>query len=204
MKNALRLSAAAMMALLIFFASLTHAWQITKPLQDEIKQKQALVKANPDDPFARFDLAITYAYTNRIEEGWSELKKVNDLDPNFKKEALDKYLVLAEAYPNDWRVHYRLAFAYYFNDKKPKAIEELKKVIELDPYNVFAYGYIGLIQGEMDQVDAAIYSVKKGLEIDPQVAALHLLLSQAYYKKGKTWEGFWEGAEAVRLKALGY
>ena len=56
----------------------------------------------------------------------------------------------------------------------------------------------------MEKFDDSIKYVKQGLAIDSNVAALHLLLSAAYYKKGESWKGFLEGAEAVRLKALGY
>ena len=56
----------------------------------------------------------------------------------------------------------------------------------------------------MDIRKAAIKYIKDGLAIDQLVAALHLLLSQAYYKKGDSWGGFAEAANAVRLRALGY
>jgi tetratricopeptide (TPR) repeat protein len=87
---------------------------------------------------------------------------------------------------------------------RPEAIAELKRVIELDKKNVWAYGYIGLLFGEMDKIDTGISWIKKGLKIDPDVAALHMLLSSAYYKKDDSWGGFWEGVEALRLKALGF
>lgn len=189
---------------LFSFLSSAYAWTITKELQAEVKQKQAALKANPHDPQAHFDLAITYAYTNQIEAGWSELKKVNEMDPNFEKVALPKYIKLVNADPGNWKIRFRLAFAYYFNGQKSEAVRELKNVLISDPYNVFAYGYIALIEGEQDHVDEALKSVKQGLKIDRQVAALHLLLSQAYYKKGDNWKGFLEAAETIRLKALGY
>ena len=63
---------------------------------------------------------------------------------------------------------------------------------------------MGLIYGEMDKVDEAIAYVKKGLAIDNNAAALHLLLASGYYKKGDSWGAFWEGVESLRLKSLGY
>ncbi len=180
------------------------AWRITPELQKELDQTQAAVKSHPSDPDARFDLAITMAYTNNIQDGWNQLKKTVELDPNYRKKGLDLYLKKVTANPNDWRLRFRLAFAYYFNDKKTEAVRELDNVLILDPYNVWAYGYAALILGEMGRIDDALAYTRKGLKIDSNVAALHLLLSEGLYKKNDSWGGFVERMEALRLRALGY
>jgi Tfp pilus assembly protein PilF len=97
-----------------------------------------------------------------------------------------------------------MAFVYYANGYKKEAINEFNNVLKIDPYNVWAYGYLGLIYGEMDEIDHAMTATRKGLNIDSNVAALHLLLAEGYYKKGDSWHGFTERMEAMRLKALGY
>lgn len=180
------------------------AWRISADLQKELDQKKAAVKAAPKDADARFDLAITMAYTNNIQDGWDQLKKTVELDPNYKKKGLDLYIKKVTASPNDWRLRFRLAFAYYFNDKKIDAVRELDNVLILDPYNVWAYGYAALILGEMGRIDDGIAYTRKGLKIDSNVAALHLLLSEGLYKKNDSWGGFVERVEALRLRALGY
>jgi tetratricopeptide (TPR) repeat protein len=190
--------------LIIVFAAAAHAWTITPELKQEIIDKQTAVENNINDPYAHFDLAITYAYSNRIAEGWNELKKTNQLDPRFAPEALKIFTAKVAAEPNNWKLRYRLAFALYFNGKKRAAIAEFKKILKTMPCDALSYGYIGLILGEMNFTDAAIQSIKKGISIDSNIAALHLLLSAAYYKKGDSWGGLREGSEAVRLKALGY
>jgi tetratricopeptide (TPR) repeat protein len=192
------------LTLIFIFTGTTLAWQITKELQKELADKRAAVAKAPKDASARFDMAITYAYTNLIQEGWDELKKVNDLDPNFKNLAYKIYSQKVIANPADWRLRFRLAFAYYFAGKKPEAIRELKNVLILDPQNVFAYGYISLIYGEMNEIDQAIEYARAGLKKDELVAALHLLLSSGLYRKGDNWNGFWEASTAVRLKLQGY
>jgi tetratricopeptide (TPR) repeat protein len=193
-----------MSLLIVNWLSPAQAWRITKELKQEVASKEAAVAKSPKDAHAHFDLAITYAYTNHIQEGWDELKKVEELDPKFRKKGLDRYVKKVTKSPSDWRLRFRLAFAYYFNSDKKDAIRELKNVLVIDPYNVWAYGYIALIYGEMGEVDTAMEYTKKGLKIDNLVAALHLLLSEGYYKKGDSWRGFLERMEAVRLKVLGY
>ncbi|OGC36298.1 hypothetical protein A2311_01380 [candidate division WOR-1 bacterium RIFOXYB2_FULL_48_7] len=181
-----------------------EAWRITPELQKELDQKQANVRANPKDPAARFDLAITMAYTNNLIDGWANLKKTVELDPNYRKVGLDTYEQKVRENVSDWRLRFRLAFAYYFNERKKEAIRELKNVIILDPYNVWAYGYIALIYGELNDIDTAMDYTRRGLKIDSNVAALHLLLSEGYYKQGDGGRGWGERLEALRLRALGY
>ena len=186
----------------------THAWKITKELQAEVDEKLKAVEKSPDDPHAHFDLAITYAYTNHVEEGWDELKKVNEIDKEFAPVALEMYTKKVAENPDDWKLRFRLAFAEYFNERKQEAINQLYYISQMepkdDPKRIWAYGYMGLIYGELDEVDKAVGWVKKGLKIDSNVAALHLLLASGYYKQGRSWDAFWEGVEALRLKALGY
>jgi tetratricopeptide (TPR) repeat protein len=190
--------------IVLLIAAPSFAWRITPELQKELDQKQAAVRANPKDADARFDLAITMAYTNNIQDGWNQLKKTVELDPNYRGKGLDTYLLKVTASPNDWRLRFRLAFAYYFNDKKKEAVRELDNVLILDPYNVWAYGYGALILGEMGDIDNALAYTRKGLKLDSNVAALHLLLSEGLYKKNDSWGGFVERVEALRLRALGY
>ncbi len=195
-------------ALSIMILSSAAAWEMTKELQAELNEKTKAVEANPSDPHARYDLAITYAYTNKVQEGWDELKKVNELDKKFAGQALQEYTKKVAEYPNDWKLRFRLAFALYFNKKKNEALKELEYIANMepkkDPKRIWAYGYMSLIYGEEDKVDEAIDYAKKAIKIDSNVAALHLLLASGYYKKGKSWESFWEGMEMLRLKSLGY
>jgi tetratricopeptide (TPR) repeat protein len=190
-------------------AAPASSFVLTKEMKAEIDDKQFAVKVHPNDPQAHFDLAITYSYTNRIEDGLNELKKVDQMDKTFAAKALKIYARKAKLFPNDCEIRYRYAFALYFNETrhnnyKQLAIEQFKKVLQLDPTNVFAYGYIATIYGEMDEIDLAIENAKKAIEIDSNVAAIHLLLGAGYYKKGQAGMGLQETMEAMRLRALGY
>lgn len=191
-------------ALVLLCAFSAQAWRISKDLEQEIKIKKAALTAHPKDPHAYFDLAITYAYTNNIQDGWNQLKKVVDIDPKFKAKGLEMYAKKVNASPNDWKLRFRLAFAYYFNERKQEAVRELKNVLILDPDNIWAYGYIALIYGELGDVDTAMEYTRRGLKIDSNAAALHLLLSEGHYKKGDGVAGWLERFEALRLRALGY
>jgi tetratricopeptide (TPR) repeat protein len=200
----------------VFFFVLTlintgrsYSFTLSKDLKAEIGDKEFSVKVRPNDPQALFELAMTYAYSNRIEDGLNELKKIDKLDPQYAPKALKYYQKKAKLFPNDWKVRFKYAFALYFNETrhnnyKQLAIQEFKNVIKLDPKNVFAYGYIATIYGDLNEVEDAIDYAKQALEIDSDVAAIHLLLGAAYYKKGQAGLGLQETMEAMRLRALGY
>jgi hypothetical protein len=124
---------------LIFVAVLSAnalAWEMTKELQAEINEKTLSVEAYPNDPHARFDLAITYSYTNKIQEGWDELKKVNELNKKFAAAALEEYTKKVNESPNDWKLRFRLAFALYFNKKKNDAIKQMEYIANIDRKSV--------------------------------------------------------------------
>jgi len=204
MKKTLFFILAAIIISLLVQARPSLSFKLSKDLKGEIDDKEWLVKVHPKDPQSHFELAMTYSYSNRIEDGLAELKKVNELDPKYAPKAMQYYSKRAKLYPNDWKVLFRYAFALYFNEKKKEAISEFQQVLKLDPKNVFAYGYIAIIYGEMNDIDEAIDNCKKALAIDSNVAAIHLLLGTAYYKKGQAGLGFQETFEALRLRALGF
>ena len=179
------------------------AWQLTPELAAEIAAKEKAVATKPYYPHPHFDLAVTYAYTNRIEEAWAELKKIPELDPDFKQAALRMYKKNAARDSRDWKLRFRLAFVLYFNDKKKEAIREFEGVLKIDPRNIWAMGLMATIYGDMGEPEKGIQYVKQALAVDADVAVLHYLLAQGYYKQGKNIEGFRETAEALRLKALG-
>ena len=180
------------------------AWKITPELKQEIAEKQLEVRLFPNNPHTHFDLAITYAYSNRIEEGYVELKKANDLDKNYAPRVIKMYQDAVLDDPNDWKLHFRLAFGYYFGGRKKEAVSEFEKVIQLDPNNLFAYGFIGTIYADLNDFKKGTENVRKALKIDSNVAVLHFLMAQAYFHDGKKSEGIAESIETLRLKALGY
>lgn len=204
MKKTVILSVLLVISLVTAKAYFADCFQLTKELKSEIENKQWLVKVHPNDPQYHFDLAITYSYSNKIEDGLAELKKVNELDESYAPKALAYYSKKVRLFPDDWKARFRYAFTLYFNDNKKQAIDEFQTVIKQDPKNVFAYGYIAIIYGETNKIDEAIEYCQKALAIDPNVAAIHLLLGTAYYKKGRPGPGFQETFEALRLRALGY
>ena len=165
-----------------FNNSIYAIYKIPKDLQKEVAQNKALFDSNPNSKDARFNLAMSYAYTGQIQSGWDTLKK---LPKSYANTVLDTYTPLEKQDPTNWKYPFKLAFGYYFEKDKQNAISSFKRVLDIDPNNVWAMGFIALIKGEQKKYDEAISLCKKALSIEPDATAIHFLLAEAYRKKGK-------------------
>ena len=157
-------------------------YQISEPLKAELRQNYQRLQAYPDSNEAKFELAMSYAYTGQIKKGWDILKS---LDPAYSKVVITKYQALIDKNPNEWKYHFKIAFGYFFDKEKTRAIESFRKVLTIKPDQVWAYGFIALIKGEMGQVDEAIRICKQALKMEPKATAIRFLLAEGYRKKGR-------------------
>ena len=189
--------------LFFFAAGSSLAFTIDDELAKEIKQKKAAVAARPNDPAPHFDLAMTYAYANKIVEGLDQLRKVQDRHKNYAPIAVAAYQKIADANTSDWKARFRLAFAQYVNNQRADAIKNFQVILAKQPKNIWAMSYMGLAYGGEGQYDRAIGLFNQALKTDPEVSSIHYALGEAYDRKGDGWKGFAEKAEAVRLKMLG-
>jgi tetratricopeptide (TPR) repeat protein len=205
--NRLNFTRKAVVCFVLIVAVMLQVGAIPKISQDilfEHAKYKYMVEKNPQDPWAHFNLAVTYAYMGKLELGLEALGKVDKLDKQFAPKVIDRYERATKKSPDDWRLRFRLAFAYYFDDQKDKAIEELKKVAVTEPVtgkNAWAYGYIAYIYGEQKKWDEAIAACEKALEIEPEAGALHLAYAYGLMKKGDKLKATSEAITGWRLRA---
>ncbi|MFA5878615.1 MAG: tetratricopeptide repeat protein [Candidatus Margulisiibacteriota bacterium] len=190
----------------------------------ELQKNLEIAKANPQSAAAFFELAMTYAHTGLVLQGFDALKKVDQLDRNYASKVIAKYEPLTKKYPDDWKNWFKLAFGYFFANKKDKARDCFKVILRKYPDNVCVMGYLALVIGEEvvteeealkkkntpekkikeilnPKIEEVINLCKKGLSIDPDVGGIHFLLGQAYLKKGD-FIGFTnETLIALRIKS---
>jgi tetratricopeptide (TPR) repeat protein len=179
---------------------MAKVYQVRPELLQEVKANRALAQSQPSAE-ALFELAMSYAYTGQIEKGWSTLRKIPDYDKNYPPKVVEKYERLSRAAPTEWKYPFKLAFGYYFLDQKDKSIECFRKVLEIDPKNAWALGFIALIKGERGEISDAIEIAKQSIRIEPNAAALHFLLGVGYGKAGNYWGSMQEMVVVGRLKA---
>lgn len=162
--------------------SMAKIYEIPEELKQEVRASHEAYTKDKESNEAKFNLAMTYAYTGQIKKGWDILKTV---DKSYSKVVIDTYNKKIEAEPGEWRNHFKIAFGYFFAKKKQKAIDEFYTVLKLKPDMVWALGFIALIRGEMGEVDEAIRICNQALDMEPQATAIHFLLAEGYRKKGQ-------------------
>jgi tetratricopeptide (TPR) repeat protein len=175
-------------------------YQVSPELLKEVKANKANFVASPSADTA-FELAMSYAYTGQIEKGWATLKKIETYDRDYAPKVVKKYSELTAARPREWKNHFKLAFGYYFENKKSMSIQCFRQVLEIDPKQVWALGFIALIKGDQGHLDEAVSIAKQAIQMEPNSAALHFLLGAGYLKQGNYWGLAAETVTVGRLKA---
>ena len=184
--------------LLLFFGVCANA-SISDENWEKLNKYYYLAKTASSDPQAHFNLAMAYAYTGFVEEGFRELSVIPALDKEFAKKVLNKYAKKAAQNKNNWEYHFYYAFALYFNEMKDKARDEFNLVTQYAGDNAvkgWAYGYIAYIYGEKKEWIKALDAITTAVKYEPDGAALYFAMGIAKKENGDT-----VGAAGAVLKA---
>lgn len=185
------------LCIILFCLGLAWATYVDQATISEIKQNIIWTKKEPKNPDAFFELAMSYAFAGRVRKGWKNLEKVDRLDKTYATKVIKKYSLLVQKDSYKWKNRFKLAFGYYFGKQKQSAINEFDKILKIKTKYVWALGYKALILGEIGQTEQTIILCKQALTLDPDAAAIHFLLSEAYKKKGQ------KGASIKELMTTG-
>lgn len=174
---------------MIYFAMpvVSLPYKVSPALLDELALNLNTYQEQPSSNAVIFDLAMSYAYTGQVDKGW-ELLKTIPLD--YSEVVISKYTAKIQTNPKNWKNYFKLAFGYYFNKQVSLSIQQFQNVIELDPENVWAYGFIALIYNEQDQPNQAIDFCKKALAIEEDATAIYALQGLAYLKKKRLFKAY--------------
>jgi tetratricopeptide (TPR) repeat protein len=173
-----------MIILLLFFSNINFAkiYQIPEDLKDDVRLEYKNYSEHSESNESKFNLAMTYAYTGQIKKGWDILKTI---DKSYSRVVIDQYSVRIKKDPTNWKSHFKIEFGYFFVGEKQSSVDSFYKVLALKPDMVWAMGFIGLVKGEMGEVDAAIKICKEASKLEPQATGIHFLLAEGYRKKGQ-------------------
>ena len=194
-------------------ASPALAADTSKAELDVLRQR---VQAAPQDPNVHFDMAMGLARTSRLEEGWTSLKKVSELDPGYADKVIGTYAPLVTENPQNIEAQFRLAFGHYFKglnfqdqgqaeaakEAKLQAKKAFGHIIETDPKYVWGYNYLAYLQAEEGDLPGAVETLKKAITVEPENAVSHFLIGQAYFRQGNHKDAVVEIGTAMRLRGL--
>lgn len=182
----------------------------------ELEVLRQRVQEDPQSADAHFDMAMGLARTSRLEEGWTYLKKVAELDPQYAEKVIATYSPLVEENPQNIEAQFRLAFGHYFKglnlqeqgqaaeakEAKGRAKAAFVHIIETDPKYVWGYNYLAYLQAEEGDLSAAVETLKQAIAVEPENAVAHFLIGQAYFRQGNHKDAVLEIGTAMRLRGL--
>lgn len=98
--------------------------------------------------------------------------------------AVNSYLVIASALPNDATVHNRLAFGLITEGRYQEALSAAEGAVTANPFSSDAWAYRALALDRNDRAGEAIASALRALELDAKNARAMAFLALAYYSNG--------------------
>jgi tetratricopeptide (TPR) repeat protein len=105
-----------------------------------------------------------------------------------------------EITPENPRLHFRLGVVYDKWGKKDLSIQEMKKVIGIDPQDAHALNYLGYTYLDMDiNLGEAEKLIRKAMELEPMDGYITDSLGWLFYKKGKFEEALATLEKAISL-----
>ena len=99
-----------------------------------------------------------------------------------------KFKQLESSYPNQPGVHF-LYGAYLMPIRPADGVKEMRRELEISPYNVLARVRLAEHDLQTQQTDDALSLAKDAVKFAPDVASAHMILGEVEIAKGDTAEG---------------
>lgn len=201
----------------------TQALNIT----NDIAVAEAQANAYPEDPEAQFLLAIAYSRSPYLEQAVKTIQKTKKMVKRHPEgyavldRLMGEYQDMLSYRSQDPLIYYRLAFGYYLKGygiekgyiKKPessatsyydKAEAAMKRVISLDPGDIWARNYLGFLMVErqpQQNLDSAIRIWEDSIQVNPTNPVALLMLGEASLKKGNLKQAVQYANRGLAVKA---
>jgi tetratricopeptide (TPR) repeat protein len=140
-------------------------------------------------------LADVYEAGGYVENAIPAMRLAIQRDPRSEKYRFAYGVLLTDAYapaaavirleealkefPDSPRLWFALGLAYFKQDKDQESVRAFGHAAALDPKFAPAYAYLGLMSVQKGALAEAVALYEKALAVDPQLAVLHYLLSEA-------------------------
>ncbi|MPY86927.1 MAG: tetratricopeptide repeat protein [Luteitalea sp.] len=153
-------------------------------LQEAIELLEQAQQSDAESDRILFRLASLYYDVDRFDSA---------------REHVDKAIAIA---PSEWRYHYLLGLIEMESDEPTRALESFETVLELNANAAEAYQQIGHLAIKQRNLQRAIDSFKRAVDLDPENARFHFDLSGAYREAGHRELAEREKLEFERLSRI--
>jgi tetratricopeptide (TPR) repeat protein len=160
-----------------------------------------MARENPSTQ-GRLFAAKAVEYVDRTSEREGYL--IKSLHATYSGNYMEAVRILEEAaerYPDDKEIHHEMAIVYGFEvGDIDKCIEELLKVVELDPVFPPAYNQLAYSYHEAGDFEKSIWAIDQYVSLVPDEANPYDSRGDLYAFNGKIEEAIGSYEEAVRIK----
>jgi type IV pilus biogenesis/stability protein PilW len=112
-------------------------------------------------------------------------KPISEQRPPVSQEGVKERELSIQKIPSSEATHhFNLGLLYHKNNKLPEAIEEYKRAIQIDPFNVGAHNNLGMVYKDLGRYEEAISQYQKVLSIDPRYGKARHNIAVVYYSQG--------------------
>ncbi|MHC4358415.1 MAG: tetratricopeptide repeat protein, partial [Planctomycetota bacterium] len=188
-----RLELAVLFCIVVFYGACAH--EHNKAWSTEITLWKDTVKKSPNKISSHYALGRAYQINGRIKEAMEEYLTCQELyanAPNIMDTRERKYS--SSALNN-------LGFFYTGMKKYDKAIDILKKAIEINPMNANAHNNLGYAYLNMDRPEVAETKFNRAIEINPEHPRAHAHLAEVYESKGMPGQALSAYTKAVSVRS---
>jgi len=172
-------------------ANYAHAWAGLADSYDLLTEYEPLLRKELY-PKARTAVDKALKIDNRLAEAHASLALLIMLDELDWRNSEKEYKLAISLDPGYATAHHWYGQWLMFNGKMGESLREIAKAAELDPLSPAILKDQGLTLYYARDYDGAIEYARKSLELDPNFAAAHRLLSLAYQGKGSFSEAIAE------------
>ncbi|MCX5782480.1 MAG: tetratricopeptide repeat protein [Elusimicrobia bacterium] len=182
------------------YFALAQLYEKQERLYDAIRECEKYLSFVPDNVMILLYLGGLYYKTKNFASAEEIFKKADKINPN--DSSVIFWLGLLAEEKKDWpqAIEYfetlrendetpmllaRLSYYYSLNNQFPKAIEYLKRAIELEPKNPNFYYLIGLAYDDMKNYGLAEQNFKEALKVKPDFTEVFFNLGVISDKQGK-------------------
>lgn len=164
------------------------AWLYTytqkKKPEEAIREYETVIKIEPENLVARWQLTTVYLNTGSIDKAIEETEKIVKLSPH------------------DPASHNGLGTIYMRNGQFDKALDEFQQAVRLAPRYARGYKNIGSIHLLKGSSDKAIEEFQRALSFAPNYGDAYAALGKAYLAKGMTQKAVGQYKNAISKNAI--
>ena len=189
---------------------------VQNQLNETIREFQAALWINPDDPDAHTNLGRVYGQLGRLDEAVRQYQAALRVDPDHVlahtnlaavygklgrlEEGIREFEAALHIDPNHADAHANLGIAYSQQGRLDEAIREFQAVLRIQPDYAEAHYHLGTIYSERLLVDDAIREYQSALDSDPAHTEAHCGLGKLYYVQGRLVDAIGEFVAVLSIK----